>query len=94
MTLTSNALISVPDGPPLLTMARMGTVLHVTVLHATAADLIWQHRQQFTEIHGCSGLRLSVLSPAGSDGKPTELQWQRPNVNRRVIRRAISWRRR
>lgn len=85
MTLTSNATSSVPDGPPLLTMARSGTVLHVTVLHAAAADLLWQHRQQLTTIHNCLSLRLCVLNPAQPDGSATEVEWQRPEMARRLI---------
>lgn len=90
MPLTSNATSSVPDGPPLLTMARSGTVLHVTVLHAAAADLLWQHRQQLTKIHNCLSLRLCVLNPAQPDGSATEVEWQRPQI----VRRSISGRRR
>lgn len=85
MTLPSNALSSVPDGPPLLTMARSGAVLHVTVLHAAAADLLWQNRQRLTEIHGCLNLRLYVLNPAKADGSATEVEWQRPEMARRLI---------
>lgn len=85
MTLTRNAFSSVPDGPPLLTMARFGTVLHVTVLHAAAADLLWQNRQGLTEIHECLSLRLCVLNPAQADGSATEVEWQRPKLARRLI---------
>ena len=85
MTLSSNALSPVPDGPPLVTMARVGTVLHVTVLHAAAADLLWQNRHQLTEIHNCLSLQLCVLNPAQADGSATKVEWQRPEMARRLI---------
>jgi len=69
---------SAPDGPPLATLARLGDELSVTVLYAAAADLLWQQRQRLVEIHGCSSLRLIMLSPAPGIGATTELQWRRP----------------
>lgn len=81
MTLPGDAASSVPDGPPLVTMARIDTVLRVTVLHAAAADLLWQNREQLVKIHNCSCLRLSVLSPGHGDQRNAiELQWQPPGI--------------
>jgi hypothetical protein len=90
MTLSSDAPVPAPDGPPLATMARIGTMLHVTVLHASLADLLWQHRQRLTEDHGCSGLRLIVLDPSLGGDKPPALEWQCPSS----VGSGISWRRR
>lgn len=90
MTLFSNAPVPVPDGPPLATMARIGTMLHCTVLHASTADLLWQNRQCLTEDLGCSGLRLIVLDPSLGADKPLALEWQRPAD----VTNGISWRRR
>lgn len=89
MTLSSDAQATIPDGPPLVTMARIGTVLHVTVLHATTADLLWQNRLRLLEDHACSRLRLIVLDPSLGGDEPTTLEWQRP-----AAQKGISWRRR
>lgn len=89
MTSPSYEQATTPDGPPLATMARIGTTLHVTVLHATTADLLWQNRLRLTEDHACSRLRLIVLDPSLGGEKPTVLEWQRP-----AAQKAISWRRR
>lgn len=90
MSLSSDALMPAPDGPPLATMARIGTMLHVTVLHASTADLLWQNRQRLTEDHGCFGLRLIVLDPSLGADKPTTLEWQLPAG----VKNGFSWRRR
>jgi hypothetical protein len=82
--------VLVPDAPPLVTLARLGKELRVTVLHAAAADLLWQNRQQLVEIHRCTSLRLIMLSPARGNGATQELQWRRPVVRERQV----SWRRR
>lgn len=85
MTLSGNAT-AVPDGPPLLTMARCGSVLVVTVLHAAAADLVWQHRQTLVEIHSCLSLRLLLLNHRSAEA--TQLQWFAPvPVDRPITRR-------
>ena len=68
----SNGAPSTPDGPPLACITRNGSVLEVTVLHATAADLLWQLRQGLAAVYGCSALRLTVV------GTPIEIRWQRP----------------
>lgn len=77
MSLPGDALSSVPDGPPLLTLARIGTQLHVTVVHAAAADLIWQNRRRLLQIHGCNRLRVSLLELTQANGQPLDLHWPR-----------------
>lgn len=72
MNPSSNGTSSTPDGPPLACITRQGAVLHVTVLHATAADLLWQLRQGLATCYNCSVLRLTVV------GTPIEIQWQCP----------------
>lgn len=59
-------------------MAVMGDVLHVTVLHAAAADLFWQQRQRLTSVFSCASLRLTVLKPPNTDGPAIDIEWQRP----------------
>jgi hypothetical protein len=81
--------VPVPDAPPLVTLARLGSELRVTVLHAAAADLLWQNRQQLLQIHGCLSLRLIMLSPAQANCSTKELQCQ-PVWSERQF----SWRRR
>ena len=78
--------VPVPDAPPLGTLARLGEELRVTVLHAAAADLLWQNRQQLVEIHGCTSFRLIMLFPARGDGATRELQWRRPVLPTRLVR--------
>jgi hypothetical protein len=82
--------VQVPDAPPLVILARLGNELCVTVLHAAAADLFWQIRQQLLEIHGCYSLRLIILTPAPGNGAIKEIQWRRPVVPDR----RVSWKRR
>jgi hypothetical protein len=65
-----------PDGPPLMTMARSGTELVVTCLHAKAADLLWQQRQRLVEIHGCSSLRLILLTAAKDEVAGMSSGWR------------------
>lgn len=89
MTSLSYEQATTPDGPPLATMARIGTVLHVTVLHATTADLFWQNRLRLLDDHACFRLRLIVLDPNLGGETPTMLEWQRP-----AAQKAISGRRR
>ena len=87
MSRSSNAMSSVPDGPPLATIARVGPVLQVTAAHAATANLLWQQRQRLTEIHNCQALQLSVLSVLQPDGQPMTLNWQRPAPTRRSVSR-------
>jgi hypothetical protein len=68
----SNGSSSAPDGPPLACITRSGSELHVTVLHVTAADLMWQLRQGLAAVYGCSVLRLTVV------GTSIALQWHPP----------------
>jgi hypothetical protein len=59
-------------------MATSNDVLHVTVLHAAAADLLWQHRQRLSSVFRCSMLRLTVLMPLHIDSPAIEIRWRRP----------------
>jgi hypothetical protein len=59
-------------------MARNAEALHVTVLHAAAADLFWQVRHRLTALYGCSTLRLTVLKPPNTDGQAIDIEWRRP----------------
>ena len=74
MTLDRNGLDSAPDGPPLASIERQGSLLQVTVLHPAAADLLWRLRERLSEVHGCTSLRLTILGAA----QVIELQWTRP----------------
>lgn len=76
MNPSSNGARSAPDGPPLACITRNGSILEVTVLHETAADLLWQLRQGLAAVYGCSALRLRVV------GTPIEIQWQCPRGQR------------
>jgi hypothetical protein len=78
MSPVRNGPNSAPDGPPLACIARCGEILHVTVLHGAAADILWQSRQRLTAVHGCSALRLEVLEPPGNDGATIVIHWHRP----------------
>jgi hypothetical protein len=68
----------VPDCLPVNCMARNAHALHVTVLHAAAADLFWQVRHRLTALYGCSTLRLTVLQPPNTDGPAIDIEWHRP----------------
>jgi hypothetical protein len=59
-------------------MARNAHALHVTVLHAAAADLFWQVRGPLTALYGCSTLRLTVLKPPNTDDPAIYIEWHRP----------------
>lgn len=59
-------------------MAISGNDLRVTVLHAAAADLLWQNRHSLAAVFGCSTLRLTVLKPRTTDGHAIDIEWQRP----------------
>lgn len=83
MTLNSN--VAIPEGPPLVVMARVGAELHVTVLHETAADWFWQQRRGLTKIHGCTKLLLRVMNPIGQVA--TQIQWQLPTQRQISLRR-------
>lgn len=74
MTPDRNGLDSAPDGPPLASIERQGSLLQVTVLHPAAADLLWRLRENLSEIHGCSSLRLTIHGAA----PVIELEWERP----------------
>ena len=80
MTLPSNCSSPVPDGPPLVCIARCGETLHVTVLHAATADILWQHRQELAAVHRCTGLQLIILDPSVGDGEALTIPWKRPLV--------------
>lgn len=78
MSLSRNGMNSVPDGPPLACIARNGAELHVTILHAAAADLLWQLREPLTALYGSTSLRLTMLEPSRQPGNALEIQWKRP----------------
>lgn len=67
-------------------MARVGTMLDVTVLHGSAADLVWQQRQTLTEMHNCLSLRLNLAACVRGSGA-AELQWHRLVWFRNAVRR-------
>ncbi len=93
MSPVRNGFNSSPDGPPLACIARCGDTLHVTVLHAAAADILWQSRQLLTAVHSCSELRLVVMEPHAGDGAAIVIQWQRPLDSGHPIRHRRSRRR-
>jgi hypothetical protein len=81
MNLSRNGIDSAPDGPPLLSMERQGSLLKATVVHPAVADLLWLLRDSLTQIHGCTALWLSVHG-----AKPAiELLWHRPARRPRSI---------
>ena len=77
---------------PMVTIARIGTELHVRVQpagepmlgpvvaqpHDFVADLLWQQRKQLTELHSCLFLRLFWLGRRNDDW--TEIVWQHPTM--------------
>jgi hypothetical protein len=83
---------------PMVTIARIGTELHVRVRpageptgvpavaqpHDFLADQLWQQRKQLTELHNCLILRLFWLA-CSNDWK--ELVWQHPTMTLRPSRR-------
>lgn len=85
MSLFRNGFSSVPEAPPLVCIARNGTELHVTVLHAAAADLLWQLREPLTAVYGSTSLRLTMLEPPHQHGDALELQWKRPTEPKSTI---------
>ena len=80
MILPGNGSSPVPDGPPLVCIARCGDTLHVTVLHAATADILWQLRQDLAAVYRCSDLQLTILDPSVGDGEALTIQWKRPLV--------------
>lgn len=76
MTPDRNGLDSAPDGPPLASIERQGSLLQVTVLHPAAADLLWRLRESLLEIHGCNSLRLTIHGAA----PVIALEWARPSA--------------
>jgi len=78
MSLSRDGFKPVPDCLPVNCMARNADALHVTVLHAAAADLFWQVRHRLTALYGCSTLRLTVLKPPNTDGPAIDIEWHRP----------------
>ena len=84
---------------PMVTIARIGTELHVRVQpagasmpgtavaqpHDLVADLLWRQRKQLTELHNCLFLRLFWLGRRNDDW--TEIVWQHPTMRLRPSRR-------